>query len=131
MTRNKQPVAVTSAKSGRRRFTDEFKAEAVQMLLGGHTASLITDRLGLGGANSLYHWRRQFLLQSRPVTSSLEARVQELETELRRVVRERDLSKDVGYFRLRRVTAVRAVVSARSNQVTLLNAIRPHLPRNV
>jgi transposase len=90
MTRSKKPV---TAKAARRRFTDEFKEEAVQMLLDGHTPASVADRLGLGGTNALYRWKRQFLRQSGPVASSLEARVQELEAELRRVERERDVLK--------------------------------------
>lgn len=90
MTRSKKPVM---AKPARRRFTDEFKEEAVQMLLDGHTPASVADRLGLGGTNALYRWKRQFLRQSGPVASSLEARVQELEAELRRVERERDVLK--------------------------------------
>ena len=37
----------------RRRFTEEFKAEAVQMLLDGHTASSICERLGAVGSESV------------------------------------------------------------------------------
>lgn len=77
----------------RRTFTDEFKREAVQMLLDGHSASSIVERLGLSGANLLYRWKREQLEQSGPVASALESRVRELETELRRVERERDILK--------------------------------------
>ncbi len=34
-------------KDTRRRYTEEFKNEAVQMLLDGHSASSVMDRLGL------------------------------------------------------------------------------------
>jgi transposase len=74
-------------------FTEEFKEEAVQMLLDGHTAKSIVDRLGLSGTNILYRWKSQQLQQSGPLASSLEARVRELEIELRRVERERDVLK--------------------------------------
>ena len=47
----------------RRRFTDEFKAEAVQMLLDGHSASSICQRLGLSSPNILYRWRREAVRQ--------------------------------------------------------------------
>jgi transposase len=89
MPRKKQ----RSEKSSRRVFTREFKEEAVQMLLDGHTAKSIVDRLGLSGTNILYRWKSQQLQQSGPVASSLEARVRELEIELRRVERERDVLK--------------------------------------
>jgi transposase len=81
------------SKPVRRRFTDEFKEEAVQMLLDGHSASSVAARLGLEGTNSLYRWKRQFVRESGPAASSLESRVRELEAELRRVERERDILK--------------------------------------
>ena len=83
----------TVRKSPRRSFTPEFREEAVQMLLDGHTASSIVDRLGLSGPNILYRWKREQLLRSGPVASSLEARMHELEVELRRTQRERDVLK--------------------------------------
>lgn len=79
--------------NSRRQFTDEFKREAVQMLLDGHSAQSIVQRLGLSGTNLLYRWKRQQLEKSGPVADSLEARVRELESELRRVERERDILK--------------------------------------
>lgn len=85
--RKKQP------EKSRRQFTDEFKREAVQMLLDGHSAQSITERLGLSGTNVLYRWKREQLAKSGPVASSLETRVRELEAELRRVERERDILK--------------------------------------
>ena len=78
---------------GRRTFSEEFKEEAVQMLLDGHSAKSIADRLGLSGTNILYRWKREQLKQCGPVASSLETRVGELERELRRVERERDILK--------------------------------------
>ena len=41
----------------------------------------------------LYRWKQEQLARSGPVASSLEARVRELEGELRRVERERDVLK--------------------------------------
>ena len=82
-----------SSKSGRRVFTTEFKQEAVQMLLDGHVASSVADRLGLSGTNLLYRWKREQLAESGPVASALEVRVHELETELCRVEQERDVLK--------------------------------------
>jgi len=89
-SRSKKSV---SKKSGRRIFPQEFKEEAVQMLLDGHTASSVAKRLGLSGTNILYRWKGEQLAQSGPVASALEVRVHELETELRRVERERDVLK--------------------------------------
>jgi transposase len=82
-----------SSKSGRRVFTKDFKQEAVQTLLDGHAASSVADRLGLSGANILYRWKREQMAESGPVAGVLEVRVHELETELRRVERERDVLK--------------------------------------
>lgn len=86
----KQPAATAG---GRRRFTEEFRREAVQMLLDGHSASSVTQRLGWSGANLLYRWKREQMERSGPVATSLEARVRELESELHRVERERDILK--------------------------------------
>jgi transposase len=82
-----------AAAASRREYTDEFKREAVQMLLDGHRAKAIAERLGLSGTNVLYRWKQQQLERSGPVASSLEARVRELEGELHRVERERDILK--------------------------------------
>ena len=77
----------------RRRYSEEFKDDAVQMLLDGLTAPSVKDRLGLPNTNMLYRWKQEYLARSGPVASSLEARVKELEGELRRVERERDVLK--------------------------------------
>lgn len=75
----------------RRRYTKEFKEEVVQMLLDGHTASSIAERLGLSGVNLVYRWKRDLVDAAGPTASTLDQRVQELERELRRVERERDI----------------------------------------
>ena len=77
----------------RRQYDEELKAEAVQMLLDGHTAESVAKNLGLSGANLLYRWKAKHLQSSGPVATTLEARVQQLEEELRRVERERDILK--------------------------------------
>ncbi len=88
MSRKKQPKPRT-----RRSYDDDFKAEAVQMLFDGHSAQSIVDRLGISGTNLLYRWKRQQLENAGPVGELLDSRVQELESELRRVERERDVLK--------------------------------------
>ncbi len=90
MPRNKMSKQPNTS---RRQYTDEFKSDAVQMLLDGHTAPSVKDRLGLPNTNMLYRWKQEQLARSGPVASSLEARVKELENELRRVERERDILK--------------------------------------
>ena len=77
----------------RRQYDDEFKSEAVQMLLDGHSAPSIVDRLGISGTNLLYRWKQQRLATAGPVGEQLDSRVQQLEAELRRVERERDVLK--------------------------------------
>ena len=79
--------------AGRRQYSDEFKMEAVQMMLDGHSASSVASRLGLSNTNLLYRWKSQTLSQSGPAATALESRVQELEKELRRVEQERDILK--------------------------------------
>jgi len=77
----------------RRSFSEEFKQEAVQMLLDGHSAPSIAERLGLSGPNVLYRWKRETLRRAGPATRTLGDRVAQLEEELRRVERERDILK--------------------------------------
>lgn len=77
----------------RRLYTDEFKRDAVAMLLDGHSASSIVERLGISGTNLLYRWKRQQVKSAGSVGEVLDGRVAELEAELRRVERERDVLK--------------------------------------
>ena len=89
MARNK----AKSQRRERRSFSEEFKQEAVQMLLDGHTAASVADRLGLSSTNSLYRWKKELLHRAGPAARSLGDRVAQLEEELRRVERERDILK--------------------------------------
>jgi len=51
---SKRPVkSVSSRRGGRRSFPEEFKRDAVQVLLDGHTAKSVVERLGLSSANLL------------------------------------------------------------------------------
>jgi transposase len=77
----------------RRSYDNELKAEAVQMLLDGHSAESVAENLGLSGANLLYRWKAKLLKESGPAAATLESRVRQLEDELRRVERERDILK--------------------------------------
>ena len=78
---------------GRRVYSDELKAEAVQMLLEGHRAEAVASNLGLSSVSLLYRWRAKLLRQSGPAAATLENRVRQLEEDLRRVERERDILK--------------------------------------
>ena len=77
----------------RRVFSEEFKQEAVQMLLDGHSAPSVAERLGLSGPNVLYRWKRDTLRRAGQAARTLGDRVAQLEEELRRVERERDILK--------------------------------------
>ncbi len=88
---SKKPVVKPSV--SRRIFSQEFKQEAVQMLLNGHTASSIVERLGLSGTNVLYRWRRELLATSGPIANAMDSKLRDVENELRRVERERDILK--------------------------------------
>jgi transposase len=77
----------------RRTFSEEFRREAVQMLLDGHSAPSVAERLGLSSPNILYVWKKKSLEQAGPAAQTLGQRVHVLEAELRRVERERDILK--------------------------------------
>ena len=79
------------SRRSRRRFTEEFKQEAVRMLVDGQSATTVAQRLGLSGTNLLYQWKKTLIGRGGVAAESLEARVRELEDELRRV--ERDILK--------------------------------------
>lgn len=76
-----------------RRYTKELKAEAVQMLLDGHSAASVASNLGLSSVSLLYRWKAKLLDESGPAATTLEHRVRQLEVELQRVERERDILK--------------------------------------
>jgi transposase len=63
------------------------------MLLDGHSAHSIVERLGISGTNLLYRWKHQQFEDAGPVGEVLDSRVQELESQLRRTERERDVLK--------------------------------------
>ena len=80
-------------RGARRSYDEDLKAEAVQMLLDGHSAASVAKNLGLSGANLLYRWKSKILKESGPAATALDSRVQQLEEELHRVERERDILK--------------------------------------
>jgi transposase len=93
MSKSDSADASKADQSKRRRFTKEFKEEAVQMLLDGHAATSVAERLGLSGANLLYRWKRELIGQAGKTAEKLDGRVDDLEAELRRVRQERDILK--------------------------------------
>ena len=80
-------------KSQRRVYPEELKKEAVQMLLDGHSAPSVAQNLGLSHTSLLYRWKAEFLGQEGQAASALEVRVRQLEEQLRRTERERDILK--------------------------------------
>jgi transposase len=87
MKTNKHP------KPHRRVYPEELKKEAVQMLLDGHSASSVTHNLGIGHTSLLYRWKAEILGQEGQAASALEIKVRQLEEQLRRTERERDILK--------------------------------------
>ena len=82
-----------SARKGRRSYSEEFKQEAVQMMLDGHSAASVAERLGISQTNLLYRWKALAVGRGGPAAKSLDSRVSQLQEELRRVERERDILK--------------------------------------
>ena len=77
----------------RRSFTKQFKQDAVQMMLDGHSASSISANLGLNHTNLLYRWKAELIDQMGPVAEALDDEVKQLRDELLRTKRERDILK--------------------------------------
>jgi transposase len=63
------------------------------MMLDGHSAESIAANLGISGPTLLYRWKAKMLSQSGPAAETLDSRVRQLEDDLRRVERERDILK--------------------------------------
>jgi transposase len=80
-------------RGGRRVYDDELKGEAVQMLRDGHSAEAVAKNLGLSSVSLLYRWKAKLLHQNGAAAATLEGRVRQLEEDLRRVERERDVLK--------------------------------------
>ena len=89
-------MAEEHKKRPRRKFTPEFKRDAVELVLStGRPISEVAKELGLYDS-SLGNWVRQAQVdrgERDGVTSDDKARIRELETELARAKSERDLLK--------------------------------------
>ena len=59
----------------RRIFDDEFKEQALQMMLDGHSASSVSERLGIGNTNLLYRWKQEILAKSGSAAETLDSKV--------------------------------------------------------
>ena len=85
----------------RRKYSEEFKREAVQLTREpGASVSQIARDIGVG-SNLLFRWRKQLQGESNPFPGSGVARDQELlalKRELAKVKRERDFLRDAAAF---------------------------------
>jgi transposase len=82
-----------AARTATAHLPEELKKDAVQMLLDGHSASSVAHNLGIGHTSQLYRWKAEILGQEGLAASALEIRVRQLEEQLRRTERERDILK--------------------------------------
>ena len=79
--------------SSRRTFNDEFKQQAVQMLLDGHSATSVAKNLGVANVNNLYRWKAELLAKGGQAAESMDSINKDLRSELARTRRERDILK--------------------------------------
>ena len=63
------------------------------MMLDGHSASSVADRLGIENSNLLYRWKAELVAEGGPVAQSLDHELKTLRDELKRTQRERDILK--------------------------------------
>ena len=86
--------------STKRRFTEEFKLEAVkQVVERGFGVANVSKRLGVS-TNSFYSWVRKYGIppEQRLAQDDQTGKLKRLEAELRRVTEERDILKKAAYF---------------------------------
>ena len=63
------------------------------MMLDGHSAKSVSDNLGIDNTNLLYRWKQEIVCEGGQAAVTLDSRVRDLEEQLRRVERERDILK--------------------------------------
>jgi transposase len=94
-------MAMTEVFVSAKRYTDEFKSEAVRQVVDhGRSIAEVAERLGTS-IHSLYAWKRQFGRSDvvRRVEQDQNVEVRRLKSDLRRVTDERDiLKKAAAYF---------------------------------
>jgi transposase len=94
-------MAIEEVYMSNKRYTDEFKIEAVkQVLERGHSVREVAQRLGIT-TNSLCEWKRTFGQPDTLRRAELDhsAEVRRLKAEVKRLTEERDiLKKAAAYF---------------------------------
>ena len=94
-------MAVQEVSMSSKRYTDEFKIEAVRQITErGHSMAEVAKRLGVT-THSLYMWKKRFGGTSPQQSTQVDenAEIRRLKAELRRVTEERDiLKKAAAYF---------------------------------
>lgn len=81
------------AKVQRRHYDEEFKDEAVKMLLDGHDAASVASHLGISSTSVLYRWKSDRVKQGGKTATAMERRIKDLEERVRVAERERDILK--------------------------------------
>ena len=82
------------------RFTEEFKIQAVKQVTDhGHSVASVAERLGIT-TSSLYNWVKAYGPDSEEHLASLDqnAKIKQLEKELKCVTMERDILKEATVF---------------------------------
>jgi len=80
-------------RSQKREYSQEFKEEAVQMMVDGHSAQSIVSNLGITSTSLLYKWKKDILGQNGETALEWEQRVCELEKKCKRLEIEREILK--------------------------------------
>ncbi|WP_233008360.1 transposase [Rheinheimera faecalis] len=83
-----------------KRFPEEFKIEAVKQITErGHSVASVAKRLDIS-TNSLYLWLKKYGSNSEHYqqVSEQEAKIRELEKQLKRVTMERDILKEAAVY---------------------------------
>lgn len=93
MAGRKVKTVLKAPSKTRRQFDREFKEQAVQMMLDGHSASSVSTNLGIDNTNLLYRWKHEIVHEGGVAATTLDARVRELQEKLQRLERERDILK--------------------------------------
>ena len=63
------------------------------MMLDGHSAKSVVERLGISGTNALYRWKKDLLKREGALAGDLDVKVRDLQEQVRLLERERDILK--------------------------------------